>query len=63
MKWETPVTTGSNPSARNAHSMINYNNRLILFGGHSGQTHLFDVYTFNIENFNWNAVNTLGCPP
>ena len=36
MEWKQEEIKGIQPSPRNAHSMTAYNNKLVLFGGHSG---------------------------
>lgn len=53
MVWASPLTSGISPSARNAHSVTTYGNKLIMFGGHSGYSHLFDINILDTDTLVW----------
>lgn len=43
--------------------MTSFNTKLILFGGHSGTTHLQDLLIFDTDELSWSEVAILGSPP
>ena len=54
---------GTIPTARNAHTMTRYNNKLYLFGGHSGAQHLQDLHVFDTDTNFWSGIETIGVLP
>ncbi|MEM4385856.1 MAG: kelch repeat-containing protein [Candidatus Anstonellales archaeon] len=54
-------------SGRIEHSMVEYNNKIYVFGGYGGEysspaTHLNDLIEFDIFNNKWKIINTTGSP-
>ena len=49
--WMQPQIKGEPPMARNAHTITVVNQKLFLFGGHSGNKHLKDLYIFDTLTF------------
>lgn len=62
-KWETIPPKGDFPSARSAHSICLYNNKVFLFGGWDGRTSNNNFYKFNISKGTWKKVKFTGQPP
>jgi N-acetylneuraminic acid mutarotase len=63
MSWIQPAVEGVIPMARNAHTMNVVANKLILFGGHSGNKHLKDLHIFDTETLRWSEPDVYGTPP
>jgi dynein heavy chain len=55
------------PEPRAYHSMVNYKNKLIIFGGHGGidyqRTAFNDVYELDLDTFEWRKPKPKGNPP
>lgn len=54
---------GKQPEARNAHTVTTINSKLYMYGGHSGNRHLKDMYILETTTLVWNQVNFTGESP
>eukprot|EP00388_Colpodella_angusta_P046021 GDKK01067989.1.p1 GENE.GDKK01067989.1~~GDKK01067989.1.p1 ORF type:complete len:605 (-),score=140.95 GDKK01067989.1:215-2029(-) len=56
LNWTQPDTKGPTPTARNAHAACAVsNNKLYVYGGHSGREHLSQLHIFDMMTYTWSA--------
>ena len=60
--WGQLTTTGTKPSARQAHSSVVYNGKMVVFGGYDG-SHKNDTWTLDLTTFAWALLTTTGTKP
>lgn len=65
-KWEK-ITAPNGPSARSGHRMILQKKKLFVFGGFHDNLRSYkyfnDVYTFDLEKYEWKKLNVGGIAP
>ena len=62
--WSKIEPEGPPPSGRDSHSAILYNNYdMIIFGGNGCTTKFNDLWDFNISEYKWTKLATLGKSP
>ncbi|CAH1780098.1 unnamed protein product [Owenia fusiformis] len=65
-QWEK-VNAPNSPSARSGHRMVQFKKSLVVFGGFHDNTRSYkyynDVYTFDLENYQWTKLLPSGTPP
>ncbi|KAG5182529.1 hypothetical protein JKP88DRAFT_164369 [Tribonema minus] len=67
-RWVCLQTSGQGPSPRSGHDVVVIGRKAYLFGGCGGESNdqiacLNDVYTFDLDTHQWNAVAVNGEPP
>jgi N-acetylneuraminic acid mutarotase len=60
MAWTYPVSTGSPPGARAAHSCDAIGSKLYVFGGWNGKRALNDLYVLDTATMTWTALEASG---
>ena len=63
MTWIQPPVRGTLPLPRNAHTMSTVGNKLLLFGGHSGNKHLNDMHILDTSTMTWSQPDIDGQAP
>jgi N-acetylneuraminic acid mutarotase len=61
--WIQPRVTGTIPQARNAQTVTPVGDKLLLFGGHSGNKHLRDLHIFDTNLLQWSQPEVRGSIP
>jgi N-acetylneuraminic acid mutarotase len=63
-QWTLVNDTESAPSSRSGHSLLPYNNTLVLFGGcNSGSLCYNDVQVYSFQDAAWSRIQTSGTAP
>jgi len=62
MKWSNPQIKGSCPP-REFHSATTVREKIYIFGGHTGNNFVNDLFTFDFDTQSWNQAVTSGMPP
>ena len=59
-EWVIIANNAQNiPRSRSGHSLINFENKLVLFGGiHDVTWELDDLYVFNLHTSEWEVINS-----
>lgn len=65
-RWEQ-IRASHGPSSRSGHRMITYKKQIFIFGGfhetYGDCKYYNDVYTFNLENYQWKKLEPVGNGP
>ena len=61
--WIVPRISGAIPQARNAQTVTPVQDKLFLFGGHSGIKHLKDLHIFDTNLLQWSEPKLRGSVP
>ncbi|PIA61050.1 hypothetical protein AQUCO_00300516v1 [Aquilegia coerulea] len=63
MTWNTLVTTGQQPGARDSHSSVLVGHRMIVFGGTNGSKKVNDLHVLDLRTKEWSSPRCEGTPP
>lgn len=63
INWARIDVNGTAPQGRYGHTVVNYKNKLYLFGGHDGSTATNDLYIYDVEKNTWEEASTSGVAP
>ncbi|KAL3515935.1 hypothetical protein ACH5RR_022837 [Cinchona calisaya] len=63
MRWASPEVSGSVPVPRDSHSAVAIGNRLILYGGDSGDRYQGAVDVLDMDTLTWSKMDVQGPSP
>nr|XP_027107964.1 uncharacterized protein LOC113727807 isoform X1 [Coffea arabica] len=63
MRWASPEVKGNVPVPRDSHSAVAISNRLILYGGDSGDRYQGDVDMLDMDTLTWSRMDIQGSSP
>ncbi|KAJ1383508.1 Kelch-type beta propeller [Sesbania bispinosa] len=63
MRWTSPEVKGDLPIPRDSHTTLAIGNKLIVYGGDSGDQYHGDVNMFDMETMTWSRLKIQGSSP
>lgn len=63
MTWNTFLTTGQRPGARDSHGSVVLGDRMIVFGGTNGSEKVNDLHVLDLRTKEWSRPKCDGIPP
>ncbi|KAF9593491.1 hypothetical protein IFM89_023603 [Coptis chinensis] len=63
MNWNTLVTTGQQPGARDSHSSVLVDHKMIVLGGTNGSKKVNDLHVLDLRTREWSSPRCEGAPP